>query len=105
MFNYLEDIFDNSHWEKHVMEKFRDLKICVSSLNDFYSEFICLTSDLEYILEMLIWEFKYKLTSRLQNWLNSEIKLLTSIPALAICYLSIYKQMQVTNKIRNKTKP
>ena len=41
---------------------------------------------------------------RLQNCLNSGIELPTSISALAKYYLSIYKQMQATDKIRDKTK-
>ena len=49
------------------MEKFRELKMEASSFSDFYSEFIRLASDLEYTLEMLIQEFKHKLTPRLQD--------------------------------------
>ncbi len=75
-----------------------------SLFSDFYSEFIRLASDLEYTSEMLIWEFKYKLTPCLQDWLNSEIELLKTISALAKYYLSIYKQMQATNQIREKAK-
>lgn len=47
LFNYLEDIFSNLYWKKYVMEKFRDLKMSTSSLNKFYSEFICLLLNLE----------------------------------------------------------
>ena len=49
------------------MEKFRELKMGASLFDDFYSEFIRLASDLEYTLEMLIRQFKHKLTSRLQD--------------------------------------
>ena len=35
------------------MEKFQDLKMGTSLFNDFYSEFICLASNLEYTSEML----------------------------------------------------
>ena len=49
------------------MEKFRELKIGASSFSDFYSEFIRLASNLEYTSEMLIREFKHKLTPRLQD--------------------------------------
>ena len=87
------------------MKKFRELKMEANSFRDFYSEFIRLTSDLEYISEMFIREFKHKLTPRLQNCLNSGIKLLISISVLAKRYLSIYKQMQATDRIRDKTKP
>ncbi len=62
LFNYLEDIFDNGHWKKHTMEMFRELKIGTNLFNDFYSEFICLALDLEFISEMLIQKFKHKLT-------------------------------------------
>ena len=105
LFNYLEDIFGNSHRKEHVMEKFRELKMGASSFSDFYSEFIRLASDLEYTSEMLIWEFKHKLTPRLQNRLNSGVEFPTSISALAKRCLSIYKQMQATDRIRDKTKP
>ena len=64
LFNHLEDIFGNPHRKEHVMEKFRDLKMGTSSFNDFYSEFIRLALDLEYTSEMLIREFKHKLTFR-----------------------------------------
>ena len=54
---------------------------------------------------MLIQEFKHKLTPCLQDCLNSEVELPISISALAKHCLSIYKQMQATNRIRNRTKP
>ncbi len=54
---------------------------------------------------MLIQEFKHKLTSRLQDWLNFGVKLPTSISALTKQYLSIYKQMQIIDRIRDRTKP
>ena len=43
------------------MEKFRELKMGASLFNDFYSEFIQLASNLEYISKMLIRKFKHKL--------------------------------------------
>ncbi len=64
-----------------------------SSFTDFYSEFIQLASDLEFTSEMLIREFKHKLTPRLQDCLNFGVVLRTSISALAKHCLSIYKQM------------
>ena len=75
-----------------------------SLFSDFYSEFIRLASDLEYTSEMLIREFKHKLTPRLQDRLNSGIKLPKTISALAKRCLSIYKQMQATDRIREKAK-
>ena len=42
---------------------------------------------------------------RLQNYPNSKFDLSISISALAKRFLSTYKQMQGTDKIRNKTKP
>ena len=76
-----------------------------STFNDFYSKFIWLAFNLEYTLEMFIWEFKHKLTPRLQNCLNSKIEFPILILALTKRYLSIYKQMQATDKINNKSKP
>ena len=55
--------------------------------------------------EMFIWEFKHKLTPRLQDRLNSRVKLPNSILALAKECLSIYKQMQAIDKIRDRIKP
>ena len=75
-----------------------------SSFSDFYSKFIWLASDLEYTLEMLIWEFKYKWMPRLQDWLNFGIKLPKTISALVENCLSIYEQMQATNRIEKKAK-
>ena len=79
------------------MEKFWELKMGASLFSNFYSEFIWLTSDFEYTLEMLIWEFKHKLMPRLQDQLNSEIELWKTISTLAKRCLSIYEQMQATN--------
>ncbi len=76
-----------------------------SSFNDFYSEFIHLASDLEYTSEMLIRAFKHKLTPRLQDRLNSGVKLPNSISALAKRCLSIYEQMQAIDRIRDRIKP
>ena len=87
------------------MKKFRELKIEASLFSDFDSEFIRLASDLEYTLKMLIQEFKHKLMPRLQDCLNSRVELPTSISALAKRCLSIYEQMQATDRIRDKTKP
>ncbi len=76
----------------------------VSLFSDFYSKFIRLASDLEYTSEMLIQEFKYKLMPCLHDRLNSEIKLPKMISILAKRCLSIYKQIKVTNRIREKAK-
>ena len=67
LFNHLEDIFGNPHRKEQVIKKFRELKMGASLFSDFYSEFIRLASDLEYTSEMLIQEFKHKLTPRLQD--------------------------------------
>ena len=104
LFNHLKDIFGNPHWKKHVREKFRELKMVTSSCNDFYSEFNWLTSDLEYISEMLILKFKHKLTPHLQDRLNSSIELSSNIFALAKRCLSIYEQMQAIDQIKQRTK-
>ena len=53
---------------------------------------------------MFIQEFKHKLTPCLQNYLNSKVELSTLISALAKYCLFIYKQMQATDKIKNRTK-
>ena len=104
LFNYLKDIFSNSHRKKHAIEKFQELKMEASLFSDFYFEFIQLTSDLEYTLEILIQEFKHKLTPRLSDCLHSGVKFITSISALAKRCLSIYKQMQAIDRFRDKTK-
>ena len=79
------------------MEKFQKLKIGVSLFSNFYTAFIQLASDFEYTLKIFIWKFKHKLTPQLQNWLNFDIELLSTISSLAKCCLSIYKQIQATN--------
>ena len=53
---------------------------------------------------MLIREFKHKLTPRLQDRLNSGIELPKTISALAKHCLSIYEQMQATDRIKEKAK-
>ena len=105
LFNHLEDIFDNLYQKKHAIEKFRELKIEASLFSNFYSKFIQLISYLKYISEIFIREFDHKLTPRLQDCLNSRVELSTSISSLAKRYLSIFKQMQALNRIKNKTKP
>ena len=42
---------------------------------------------------------------RLQDHLNSEVELPTTIQVLAKCYLLIYEQMQATNRIRDRIQP
>ena len=86
------------------MEKFWEFKMRASLFSDFYSEFIWLAFDLEYTLEMLIQEFKHKLTPWVQDSLNSGIELPSTISALAKRCLSIFEQMQATNWIREKAK-
>ena len=61
--------------------------------NNFYLEFIQLVSNHEYTSKMLIQEFKYKLTPRLQDCLDSKAELYNSILALVKHCLSIYKQI------------
>ena len=60
--------------------------------------------DLEYTLEILIREFKHKLTLQLQDRLNSGIELPSTISVLAKHCLSIYERMQAIDRIRKKTK-
>ena len=105
LFNHLEDIFGNSHQKKHATEKFQKLKMEASLFSDFYSEFIQLASDFEYTSEIFIWEFKHKLTPRLQDCLNSGVELSTLISILAKRCLFIYEQIQATDRIRDRTKP
>lgn len=52
-------------------------------LNNFYSEFIELDSELQFTLEILIEKFKHKLMPRFQDKLNSTVNFATSILALA----------------------
>lgn len=104
LFNHLGDIFGKLHQKKHTIEIFRELKTRTKSFTDFYSKFIQLVSDLEYISEMFIQELKHKFIPRLQDWLNSGIELLISISTLTKCCLFIYKQMQVIDRIRDRFK-
>lgn len=53
---------------------------------------------------MISQEFKYKLSSCLQDQLNFGVKLSNSISEFAKRCLSIYKQMQATNRIKDKAK-
>ena len=73
VFNYLKDFFSNPHQKEYAMEKFQKLKMEASLFSDFYSEFTRLAFDLDYTSEMFIQEFKYKLTLRLQDFLNSGV--------------------------------
>lgn len=61
LYNHLEDIFGNFHWKKYAINMFQKLKMGTRLFNNFYSKFICLALDLEYIYEMLIQKFKHKL--------------------------------------------
>lgn len=99
LFNYLKDIFDDSYRIKYVIENFWELKMGASFFSDFYTEFIRLTSDLEYISEILIWQFIQKLISQLQDSLDSGIKLPNTVSILAKWYLNIYEQIQITDWI------
>ena len=91
LFNHLEDIFGNIYNKKYVMEMFQWLKIGISLYNDLFSEFIYLASDLEYISEMLIWDFKQKLILCLYDYVNSGVKLSNSILILAKRCFLIYE--------------
>lgn len=87
------------------MKKFEKLKIETNSLSNFYSEFIWLAFDLEYTSKIFIRKFKHKWMPRLQAQLHSQAKLSTWILVLEKYCLSIYEQVQVTNMIRDITKP
>lgn len=67
LFIYFENTFGNIYQKANAIEKFREFQIGTNKFINFYSEFIQLASDLEYISEMLICKFKHKLTLRLQN--------------------------------------
>lgn len=73
------------------MEKFQDLKMGTNLFNNFYSEFIHLALDIEYMFVMLIQKFKHKLIPRFQNWLNFGVELPTFFSVLVKQCLSIYK--------------
>lgn len=105
LFNNFKDIFGKFYQKKHVMGKFRVYKRRANSFTNFCAKFIELTSDLGYTSKMLIREFKHKVTTGLQDWFISGVELYVSTLALAKCCLSIYKQMQAIDRIRNKTKP
>ena len=104
LFNHLKVIFDNSYWIEHAIKKFRELKINAGLFSNFFSKFIWRASDLKYRSEIFLLKFKHKSTPRLQDCLNSRVEFPTSISALVKRFLSIYKQIQTRNKIRNKIK-
>lgn len=90
--------------KKHILKKFQKLKIVASSFSNFHSKFIKLISNLEYILEIFVWELKHKLISQIQDQFKPLINLLNTIDTLAKYCFSIYKQIKVTSCIKKKTK-
>lgn len=60
------------------------MKIGLGSFNDFYLEFIKLATKLEFIKEMLLQEFMYKLFLCIQDWMNSRLEYLDNIKALTM---------------------
>lgn len=74
-----------------IIEKYWELKIGISSFSDFYSGFVWPVFIFEYISEIFIKKFKYKLISQIQNQLNFGIELSILISTLAIYYLLIVK--------------
>lgn len=60
--NNLKDVFENLHQKEYIIVKYRELKSKANLYSNDYFAFIWPTSNLKYILEMLIYELKYKLT-------------------------------------------
>ena len=61
LFTKLEEVYDDLHHKKPVIEKFKELKMGSESFNTSYSEFIKLAAKLEFIKEILLQEFMHKL--------------------------------------------
>ena len=62
LFTKLEKVYDDPHYKKHTIEKFRELKMGSESFNVFYSKFIKLAAKLEFIKKILLQEFVHKLS-------------------------------------------
>lgn len=104
LFNYLQDIFSNFYERKFFMKKFLKLKKEASGLNDFYSKFIWLASDVKYTSQIVIQKLKHELILCLQGRSNSKIEVSTRISKLINVCLSIYMLLEATNWIRNRIK-
>lgn len=90
MFTKLEEVYKNPNYKKHIMEKFRKLKIDLRFFNAFYSKFIKLAVKLEFIKKMLLQKFMYKLPLYIQDRINSRLEYPDNIKDLTIYCQKIY---------------
>ena len=67
LFTKLKKVYDNIYCKKHAIKKLKELKMGLESFNIFYSKFIKLADKLEFIKEILLQEFLYKLSSHMQD--------------------------------------
>ena len=105
LFTKLEEVYGDPHRKEHAMEKFRELKMGSGSFNAFYSEFIKLAAKLEFTKEMLLREFMHKLSSCMQDRINSGLEYPDNIKDLAARCRKIYDQMMATDRVQSNTKP
>ena len=97
LFTKLEEVYDNPHYKKYAMEKFKKLKMGLGFFNTFYSEFIKLVVKLEFIKEMLLQKFMHKLFPRMQDQINFRLEYQNNIKDLAACCQKIYDQILAIN--------
>ena len=70
MFIKFEEVYDNPHYKKHLIKKFRELKIGLEFFNTLYSEFIKLAAKLEFTKKILQPKFLHKLSFSIENQIN-----------------------------------
>ena len=105
LFTKLEKVYGDPHCKEHAIEKSRELKMGSSSFNAFYLEFIKLAAKLEFIKEILLWEFMHKLSPCMQDQMNSRLEYPDNIKDLAPRCQKIYDQILATDQIQLNTKP
>lgn len=77
----------------------------LGSFRVFYSKFIKLVAKLKFIKEILLQKFMHKLSSFMQNRIDSRLEYLDNIKHLAIRCQKIYDQMMAIDWIRLNIKP
>ena len=97
MFTKLEKVYGNLYCKKYIMEKFQKLKIGSRFFNIFYSEFIKLAVKFKLTKKILLLKFMHKLSSYMQNRMNSRLEYLDNIKDLAVYCWKIYDQILATD--------
>ena len=90
LFTKLKEVYGNPYYKEYIIEKFRKLKMGLRFFNTFYSDFIKLAAKFKFIKEMLLQEFIYKLSSQIQNWINSGLEYPDNIKDLVMHCQKIY---------------